>query len=160
MDALFKFLAPYNRREQTLLVSGVIVIVLYIIWMFVLAPLANQREKLLAANVATEQSLGRVQLLAQQVKNLSQQNTAVSSSGGDLSGIVNSSLQENGLSMSGLQPGAGGEARVRIDKAAAEPVLQWLYDLENKHHIVIKELSMTAANEAGQVAVNVRLFKP
>lgn len=160
MEALFKILAPYNRREQTLLLSGAIVIALYLLWMIVLSPLSAQREKLLNANNATEQSLGRVQLLAQQVKTLSQQNLAVSTSGGDLSGVVNSSLQENGLSMSGLQPGVGGEVRIRIDKAAAEPVLQWLYDLENKHHIVIKELSITAGNEAGQVAVNVRLFKP
>lgn len=160
MEALFKFLAPYNRREQTMLLVGSIALVLYLVWMLVLNPLANQRDKLIATNNATEQSLGRVQLLAQQIKNLAQQNTQISTSGGDLSGVVNNSLQANGLAMSGLQPGAGGEVRIRIDKASSESVMQWLYDLENKHHIVIKELSMTAGNDAGHVAVNVRLFKP
>lgn len=160
MNQLLNSLSRFNRREQAILLVGASAIIICLLWLLLLAPLQHKRDRLLSANIATEQSLGRVQLLVRQIETLSQQSPQTGSGSENLSGLINASLSANGLAMSGLQPGAGGEVRVRIDKASSDALLQWLYELETKHHIVIRDLSIAASNNPGQVAVNVRLSNP
>jgi len=159
MEKLLGSLAQFNRREQMTLLIGGLIVGLFIIWMLVLAPLTHKRDRLLQTTVSAQQSLGRVQVLARQFEMLSQEASQMNS-GGDISGVIDSSLRDNGMVMSSFTPGTNGEARVRIDKTGSEPLMQWLYDLEVKYHIAIRELSITASNDPGQVSVNLRLAKP
>lgn len=159
MEKLLTFLSQYNRREQIALLVGGLLIGVYVIWLAVLSPMKHKRDMLLQTTTATQQSLGKVQLLARQYEVLSKQST-LSSSGGDISGMLDASLRDNGITMTSFTPGAGGEVRVRIDRMASDVLMQWLYDLETKYHIAIRELSITASNDAGQVSVNLRLAKP
>ena len=159
MKKILDSISQFNRREQTLLFAGALLILLYLLWLLLLAPLQHKRDKLISANLATEASLGRVQLLASQLQNLSQQSAQAGGDSDNINGVINASLGENGLAMSNFTPGGGGEVRVRIDKANSEALMQWLYDLENKHHIAIHELNISAANDPGQVAVTLRMAK-
>lgn len=159
MEKLLTFLSQYNRREQIALLVGGLLIGVYVIWLAVLSPMKHKRDMLLQTTTATQQSLGKVQLLARQYEVLSKQSN-LSSSGGDISGMLDASLRDNGITMTSFTPGAGGEVRVRIDRMASDVLMQWLYDLETKYHIAIRELSITASNDAGQVSVNLRLAKP
>ena len=160
MNEMLAYLSKFNRREQTLLLAGGLVVAFYLLWVLVLHSLQHKRDTLIASTVATEQALGRVQLLARQLETIGSGASQAAANGADINGLINASLQENGLAMSSFIPGAGGEVRVRIDKAASEPLMQWLYDIEVKHHLSVKELSMSATNEPGQVSVNIRLVKP
>jgi general secretion pathway protein M len=159
MNPLLKSLARYNRQEQAAILVGALALALALVWLLLLAPLQHKRDQLLTTNVATVQALGRVQLLASQIKTLSEQSAQAGASSDSIIGVINTSLSDNSLAMSGLQPSANGEVRVRIDKAAADAVLQWLFELETKHHLSVRELSITTLNSPGQVAVNVRLVK-
>jgi len=158
MEKLLSSLSQFNRREQMTLLLGALLIVLYLVYIAVLSPLKHKRDMLLQVTTSNQQSLGRVQLLASQLESLGKAGQANAS--GDISGLIDASLRDNGMTMSSFIPGAGGEVRVRIDKVASESLMQWLYDLENKHHIAIRELSITASNDPGQVSVNLRLVKP
>ncbi len=160
MNQLLNSLSRFNRQEQIILLVGSVAVFILVIWMLVLSPLQTKRDRLLATNVGAVQTLGRVQLLVRQVENLSQQTAQVSTGNENLSSLINSTLSANGLTMTNLTPGAGGEARVRIDRASSEALLQWLFELENTHRITIRDLTITATNDPGQVAVNVRLLKP
>ncbi len=160
MEKLLSSLAQFNRREQMMLLAGALVIAIYLLWLAVLSPLQNKRASLLKATTATQQSLGRVRLLAGQYEALSQQSNQANESSGDINSLIDASLSENGMVMSSFTPGAGGEVRVRIDKVSSEQVMQWLYDLEVKYHIAIREFSITASNDPGQVSINLRLVKP
>jgi general secretion pathway protein M len=160
MNKLFTFLSRYNRREQTALLLCGLAITLYLIWAAVLNPLANKRAAQLQANTAATQSLGRVQILAARFEQARNQNaTAGNVGGGNISQIVYSSLQANGINISQFQPGTAGEARVRLDRANYEALMQWLYDIEFKHQIIVRELSLAGTNDPGQVTVNIRLQK-
>jgi general secretion pathway protein M len=159
MNQLLNSLSRFNRQEQTMIVVLGSVVFLYLLWIALLAPLQRKVDRLTVTNVATTQSLGRVQLLASELEGLSQQANQAGAGGDNLSGLVDASLRENGLAMSNFSPSPGGEARIRIDKASSEALMQWLYDLETKHFVAIRELSITASNDPGQVAVNVRLQK-
>jgi general secretion pathway protein M len=160
MDKLLNSLSQFNRREQTALLIGGLLIAFYLLWMVVLSPLNNKRDLLIKATTNMQQSLGRVQVLARQLEQLAQQSNQASVSGDNLSGLIDASLRDNGMTMSSFIPGTNGEVRVRIDKVATEPMMQWLHDLESKYHIAIRELSITASNDPGQVSINLRLVKP
>jgi general secretion pathway protein M len=159
MEKLLSSLSQFNRREQAALLAGGVLVVFIVLWLALLSPLKHKRDLLLQTTSGNEQSLGRVQLLASQLQTLGRQSNQANASG-DISGLIDASLRDNGMTMSSFIPGAGGEVRVRIDKVASEPAMQWLYDLESKYHIAIRELSITATNDPGQVSINLRLVKP
>lgn len=160
MEKLLASLSKFNRREQTILLVGALVVALYLIWLAILSPLQKARESLLLTNTATEQSLGRVRLLARQIEVQSQQASQSGGGSENVIGTIDASLRSNGLTMGSLVPGAGGEVRVGITKANSDAVMQWLYDLEIKEHLAIRDLNLTTSTEPGQVAVSVRLVKP
>ena len=158
MEKLFATLAQFNRREQMTMLIGALLVAAYLLWLAVLSPLKHKRDLLLQTTTANEQSLGKVQLLARQYEVLSQQSNQTNNSG-DISALLDSSLRDNGITMTSFTPGAGGEVRVRIDRIASDLLMQWLYDLETKYHIAIRELSITASNDPGLVSINLRLVK-
>lgn len=157
LNQLLNFLNKYNRREQMLILGCGLAVVLYLLWLIVLVPIQNKRDQLLAANVASSQSLGRVQIAAAQIQQL--RAAGASANTENISGLIDSTLRANGLSMSGFQPGANGEARVRLDRAAFDSLMQWLYEIEFKQGISVGDLSIVSTNDPGQVTVTMRLQK-
>lgn len=157
MNQLLTLLNKYNRREQIMLLACALAVAIYLLWLVVLSPIQSKRDQLLAANTASTQALGRVQIMAAQIQQLRSQGA----SAGDvnISGVIDSSLRANGLSMSGFQPGANGEVRVRLERAAYPALMQWLYEMEFKQGITVSDLSIAATNDVGQVTVNLRLQK-
>lgn len=157
MNQVLNFLNKYNRRDQMLILGCGLAVVLYLLWLMVLTPIQNKRDQLLAANVASTQTLGRVQIVAAQIQQSRAAGATVSND--NLSSLVDSTLRANGLAMSNFQPGANGEARVRLERAAYGPLMQWLYEIEFKQGITVSDLSIAATNDPGQVTVTLRLQK-
>jgi general secretion pathway protein M len=157
LNQLLNLLNKYNRRDQTLILGCGLVVVIYLLWLVVLVPIQNKRDQLLAANTASTHTLGRVQIAAAQIQQF--RNAGASASSENISGLIDSTLRANGLTMSGFQPGSNGEARVRLDRAAFGPLMQWLYEMEFKQGVAVSDLSIAATNEPGQVTVNLRLQK-
>ncbi|ACE83545.1 type II secretion system protein GspM [Cellvibrio japonicus] len=158
MNQLFAFLNRYQRREQIALLALGIAVVIFLLWILILAPLQKKREQLQTANTAATQTLGKVRIMAAQIQQARDQG-GQARSGENISGLIDSSLRGNGLTMSGFQPGVAGEVRVRLDRAAYEPLMQWLYELEFKHGVSVRDLSLAATNDPGLVTVNLRLQK-
>lgn len=157
MNQLLNFLNKYNRREQMLILGCGLAVVIYLLWLIVLVPIQNKRDQLLAANIASTQSLGRVQIAAAQIQQF--RSAGASGSTENISGLIDSTLRANGLSMSNFQPGANGEVRVRLDRAAFGPLMQWLYEIEFKQGITVSDLSIVSTNDPGQVTVTLRLHR-
>lgn len=159
MNELLAHFSRFNRREQTTMLVGGIAVLLYVFWIAVLAPLQAKRDNQVLANTTTTQSLGRVKLLAAQIQQSRNQGGQAAGSGENISRLIDASLRANNLSMSGFQPGTAGEVRVRLDRAPFESLMQWLYDVEYKHNIAVRDLSIASTNEPGQVTVNIRMQK-
>ena len=138
MNQILSFLNKYSRHEQMLVHGCGVVVVLYLVWLLVLTPIQKKRDQLYMANTSSTQTLGRVQILAAQIQQLRAQGSA--NAGENINGLIDSSLRANGLQMSGLQPGSNGEVRVRLDRAAYEPLMQWLYDMEYKQGVNVTDL--------------------
>ncbi len=159
MKPVFDWLSRYNRREQTILLVGGVAVALYLLWKAVLVPVADWREQQLNANQAVNQSLGRVELLAAQIERARSQAQEGSANDTNLSALVDNSLRANNLSMSGFQPGTGGQVRVRLDEVPYDRFIQWLYDMEYQHGVSVVDFSMAGTSEQGRVTVNIRLQK-
>lgn len=155
MNQLLNFLSKYNRREQMLILGCGLAVVLYLLWLMLLVPIEKKRDQLLAANIASTQTLGRVQIAAAQIQQF--RSAGASGSTENISGLIDTTLRANGLSMSNLQLGSNGEARVRLDRAAFGPLMEWLYEIEFKQGITVSDLSIASTNDPGQVTVTLRL---
>lgn len=158
MNQFFALLNRYNRREQVALLSLGLAVVLFLVWALLLSPIQNKRNQVAAANTAATQTLGKVQLMTAQIQQMRNMG-AQAGSGDNISGLVDSSLRDNGITMTGFQPGTGGEVRVRLDRASYASLMQWIYELEFKHRISVRDLSIASTNEPGVVTVNIRLQK-
>ncbi len=158
MNEIYTFLNRYSRRDQLAMLSLGLVLVLYIAWLLVVKPLEKKRDQTYSANQAATQTLGKVQLQVAQIKQARAQG-ANPSDAGNINALIDSSLRANGLSMSGFQPGAGGEVRLRLERAPYDALMAWLYEMEFKRGVAVKDISVAATNDAGIVTVNLRLQK-
>lgn len=157
MNQILTFLNKYNRREQMLILGCALAVAIYLLWLVVLAPIQNKRDQMVAANTASTLTLGRVQVVAAQLQQV--RNAGAAATDDNINGLIDSTLRANGLALTNLQPGANGEARVRLDRASYQPLMQWLYELEFKQGITVSDLSIVSTNDPGQVSVTLRLHK-
>jgi general secretion pathway protein M len=158
MNQVWAFLNKYNRREQLLILGLAAFLAVFILWAAIISPLYKKRDLLLHQNTATSESLGQVQMMAAQIQQLQNQG-AQAQSGENISGIIDTSLRNNGLKMDGFQPGPEGDVRVRLEMARYDSLMQWLYELESRHGISILEISLAETRDVGVVTVNLRLQK-
>lgn len=159
MNTFVSKFSQLNRRDQAALLICGIVVGIYLLWALLLNPLAEKRATQLQNNTAASLSLGRVKMLTAQLEQSRQQERVNPNTATNISQLVYSSLQENGITLSQFQPGTAGEARIRIDRTPYEPLMQWLYEIEFKHQVTIRELSIGGSNDPGLVTVNIRLQK-
>jgi len=156
MNDIQTFLNRFSRRDQLAILGLALVLGLYLVWMLLLAPLQHKRAQLVIANQAATQTLGRVEIMVAQIKQARTQGAQVSP-GTNINSLIDTSLRAQGLTMSGFQPGTAGEVRLRLERAPFSALVAWLYDIEFKQGISVKDLSVAATNETGLVTVNLRL---
>jgi general secretion pathway protein M len=158
MNQVWTFLNKYNRREQLLILGLAAFLVVFIFWAVIISPLNKKRDLLIRQNTATSESLGQVQMMVAQIQQLQNQGAQAQSSE-NISGVIDTSLRNNGLKMDGFQPGPSGDVRVRLEAARYDSLMQWLYELEYRHGIRILEISLAETRDIGVVTVNLRLQK-
>lgn len=146
----------FNLREQAILLLGAAIVGVFLLWFALLKPVQTAVERQQLLNQAGHSSLQRVRQLAAQLQQL-QSNTIGESRDGDLVQLVDSSLRQNNLRMSGFQPGSDGSVSLRFDNVRYEGLLQWLYEMEINQGVVVEELSLRQGNAAGEVAATVRM---
>lgn len=143
------------EKRILLLVAGLVICSLFYLLIFdpLVAWREQEKKEMLANNRVYTQVIRLVERFQEQ-----QPSGEVNSDG--LAGVIDKSLQENNLSMRGFQPGSKNDARLRLSNVTYDALVQWLYDVEYKHRLIIDELSVSQAKESGQLMVNVRVRKP
>ncbi len=147
-----------SRRDQIALLLLLMALLAYCLWFGVVATLQQQSAQQQQRTLATEQALVRVQGLVSEIGELEAQGIAEPGAASNLPQLVDRSLRENQLSMSGFQPGRDGDVRLRLEAANFEQLMQWLYELESRHGIRVGELSLLPTIQPGQVSVQVQLM--
>jgi type II secretory pathway component PulM len=146
----------FSARDQAslLLLTGVLAI--YLIYMLLWSPLATLRDDMSQRNVATAQSLQRVDAMVSEIKEL-RDSGAGNSSRRNLTSLINRATSRLGLPVSRLQPNSRGEIQVRMEGAAFDDLLAFLHELEFREGLLVLEASVSQASSSGRVNATVRV---
>jgi type II secretory pathway component PulM len=145
-----------NQREQlSLLVLGV-VLVAYLVYLLVWSPLDRRRDQLAQQNRGVAESLQRVDAMVSEVVKL-RESDARPGRQRNLTSLINQSTARQALQVSRLQPNSRGEIQVRLESAAFDALLAWLYELEYREGLLVREVSITQSGTSGRVNATIRV---
>ena len=145
-----------NQREQvSLLVLG-LAMGLYLLYMLVWSPLEGARDSLAQQNAGVATSLQRVDAMVSEITRL-RESGARPGARRNLTSLINQSTSALALPVSRLQPNSRGEIQVRLENAAFDDLLTWLYQMEYREGLLVREVSVTQAGSVGRVNATVRI---
>lgn len=148
----------FSIREQVALLLMAAAVLAYCVVMLLLQPLGRSRAELAARNVATAEALRRVDDMATELRALRSEVAASGRSGGrNLTASLNSSAERYSLSISRLQPSSSGAVQLRFERAALEPLLRWIHELETAEALQVDDLSLSQTGDAGVVSATLRV---
>lgn len=153
MKALWQ---SFSIRDQVSLLILAGVLMVYLVYMLVWSPLTSLRDDMVRRNVATSESLQRVDAMVSEIMAL-RDSGAGASSRRNLTSLVNQATTRLGLPVSRLQPNSRGEIQVRLEGAAFDDLLSWLHELEYREGLLILEASISQGGSAGRVNATVRV---
>ena len=151
-----KWYANLKQREQLslLLLAGAVGI--YLVYVVVWSPLSNSRDKMFRQNQSVASSLVRVDSMVSEVL-LLRETGAGKANKRNLSALINQSTNRMNLKVSRLQPNSRGEIQVRLENVTFDDFLAWLYEMEYKQGLFLREVSVTRSGSTGRVNSSVRL---
>jgi len=145
-----------NQREQLSLLVLAIALGLYVLYIAVWSPLDTRRDELALQNRAQAESLTRVDAMVSEVMQLRDSGVSAGARR-NLTSLINQSTRRLQLPVSRLQPNSRGEIQVRLENAAFDDVLGWLYEMEYREGLLVREVSITQAGAVGRVNATVRI---
>jgi len=151
-----EWFATLNQREQLSLLVLAVAVALFLLYLLIWSPLDNRRDELLEQNRAVAASLTRVDAMVSELMQLRESGTRVGARR-NLTSLVNQSTRRLQLPVSRLQPNSRGEIQVRLENAAFDDVLGWMYEMEYGEGLLVLEVSITQAGSAGRVNATVRV---
>jgi type II secretory pathway component PulM len=148
--------ATLTQREQLSVMLLGVAVVLYFMYMFILSPLNAKRDALAEQNRILASSLTNVDVMVSEILRL--RNTGVSAKAGrNLTSLVNQSTGNRNIAVSRLQPNSRGELQVRLENTSFDDFLGWLYDMEYKEGLLVREVSITEGGGVGRINATVRI---
>ena len=158
MDALKEWWSQASVRDQLFLLAGGGFVALYILFMVVLKPVSEMREKEEIKNRALLNNLEEVRSLAAQVVVKNQKGGGKKKSR-SVENIVQTSVTKHKLQVASMNASGDNGVRLRFEEANFENVLKWLHEMEVSQSLRIKDISITPASNPGAVTVNMRLHQ-
>lgn len=145
-----------NQREQVSLLAMGVAVGLYLLYMLIWSPLDGARDRLAQQNEGVATSLQRVDAMVSEITRL-RESGARPGARRNLTSLINQSTSALALPVSRLQPNSRGEIQVRLENAAFDDLLTWLYQMEYREGLLVREVSVTQAGSVGRVNATVRI---
>ncbi len=143
-----------SHRERQLVSYGSIAIALILLWMLAIKPMYGKHTRLNNMIKLQETKLATMQKQSVEIKQLQQQNikTPTSNSNQNPQQLIERSLQTWRLkkSLERMQSQGSDGVRLILKDANADRVMRFLYEIENKHTLVIDNMAIDKSKkEAG-----------
>ncbi|MEP5569354.1 MAG: type II secretion system protein M, partial [Halioglobus sp.] len=142
------FAALTQREQLSLLIMG-LAVGLYLIFVLLMAPLSQARDRMALQNAGVAESLQRVDVLVSQILYL-RESGETGTTNRNLTSLVNRSTSSHQLQVNRLQPNSRGELQVRLENAVFDDLIAWLYQVEYKEGLRVLETSITQAGSVGR----------
>lgn len=153
-----KWFNQLKRKEQYYLLVLAIVVIPYMVYILFIQPMTMTNKQLEQANVLAKEKLGNVQKLAAQYQQLKSKGST-SSTEINLPRLIDSSLVRHKLVLKRMQPSSSGDVQLRFENISFNQLLAWLYELESEYSVIVKDLSISPANDDGLISSSIRLRK-
>ena len=150
-----------DQRERRTLISGVVLLVVLILYLAVWEPLANKTQSLRKANQENHQLVDWMEQSADEARQLQAKVKAGGPSGRSkdqsLLGIVDRTAKQAklGKSVKRVQPDGKTKARVWLENVVFNDMIKWLEGLQHREGIRIDTTVIEKQDEPG--LVNARL---
>lgn len=151
-----QWFARFTGREQISLIALAAAVIVFLVYHLLWSPLTAARDDMARRNAVTAGSLQRV---GEMVSRITEQrgDGDAQPSGRSVTALVNQTGMEQGLAITRLQPNSRGEVQVRLEGAAFDALLRWLYQLETQEGALVTELSLSQSGAPGRVNATVRV---
>ncbi|WP_185234670.1 type II secretion system protein GspM [Teredinibacter franksiae] len=146
-----------SRDQMALVICGGL-LGFYVLYIVLLKPVTGMRDTQLQKNIAQQQALERVRDYAA-IYTSQGSSKESSASNGSIVEIVDSSLRQNNLKLSGMQPSGANDVRIRLEQIPFDNLLAWLYEIEVRQRIQVKDISVATGSATGLVSANLRLHR-
>lgn len=140
-----------SNRDQLFVIIGGVFLIIFLLYTVVLKPVRTMATTELAKVEAQKASLDRIRILAAQVK---KSKKGSRSKGRSVETVVETSISQHGLRVSGFDASGKSGIRVRFDKVEFDKLLGWINELEVKKGLSMKDISISQAKEQGVVSAN------
>jgi general secretion pathway protein M len=147
----------YNPREQLSLLLVAAVLVCYVLYFFLWAPVSAKRANMEVRNDSAVVVLQRVDAMVSEILRLRSDGSASVSQKRNLATIINDSTSKMALPVSRLQPNSRGEIQIRLENAVFDDTLKWLHDMEYNQGLLVREVSITRAGAVGRINASIRI---
>lgn len=139
--------------EQVSLVALSVVGFLYCAIVLIINPIAAARDAAVLGNTRVIESKQRVEMMAAELERLRAGGGATQAP--NLMTLVNRVSQQLALAITRLQPSANGDLQVRFESVAFEDVLAFVYQLESVEGAIVREVTVSQAQQ-GRVSATIR----
>lgn len=146
-----KFWLDISDRERTLIVICGVMIVLFIIYLFVVAPLSREKSAAQRAFVAQQETYERVLALAATTSQKRADVSAGMSPRQPIREVATTVAHEQGIAISRIQPTADDRITLWIDQATTQEITRWLLTLENDHNWTATKVSINKNTDGSSV---------
>jgi general secretion pathway protein M len=139
--------------EQVSLVALSVVGVLYCAIVLIINPIAEARDAAVLGNTRVIESKQRVEMMAAELERLRAGGGTTQAP--NLMTLVNRVSQQLALAITRLQPSANGDLQVRFESVVFEDVLAFVYQLESVEGAIVREVTVSQAQQ-GRVSATIR----
>lgn len=155
---LREYLSKYSQREQLIIISGGILVGIWLLFLLLIEPLINlrtQNEDDLSVN---RELLVWMQDAAQQVKAAGGGQSAPRSTNSSAVVVVESSLKQSGLgNPKRIEPNGNNKAIVQYDPVDFDKLMRALDRLEHEHGIGVTQATINKTSTPGMVSALLNL---
>jgi len=145
-----------NQREQILLGSGSIVLLLTIIYLSVWEPLVVEQDRLQMSIARQQKDVDWMRNAAAEVRKLNAQRGPVRQiNGQSMLGVIDSTAKQNrlGESVTRIEPEGGNSVRVWLEAAPFDDMMRWLQKLTREYSYNIDSVVIEKEAVSGRVSV-------
>lgn len=139
--------------EQVSLVALSVVGVLYCAIVLIINPITAARDAAVLGNIRVIESKQRVEMMAAELERLRAGGGTTQAP--NLMTLVNRVSQQLALAITRLQPSANGDLQVRFESVVFEDVLAFVYQLESVEGAIVREVTVSQAQQ-GRVSATIR----
>lgn len=153
------FLAKYSQRDQVVIIVMGIVVVLWLCYLLVLEPLLTLKNQNQDDYIANQELLLWMKNAAAEVKALGgSANVRISGSGSSAVVVVESALQQSGLTApKRIQPEGNNKAVVQYDTVDFDNLMRALDRLQHSYGILVTQASINKSKTPGQTSALLNL---